>query len=160
MPDTYTQIYVHVVFSVKERAHLLPPHHRDEIHKYIGGIIRARGHTMIAINSMPDHVHILLSLHPDAPLSYLVRDIKSASTHFINARSWLHIPFRWQDGYGAFSHSRAQLPIVARYIREQEHHHARKSFRTEFIDLLKRFEIEFDEHYLLGWEEEAVDVEG
>lgn len=154
MPHTYTQIYIHLVFAVRKRAHHIPRDHREELHKYITGIVRAKGHIMMAINSMPDHIHMFICLSPEFSLSELVRDIKTGSAHLINTRSWAKAAFRWQEGYGAFSHSRAQVPVVIQYIREQERHHARKSFRSEFVDTLKRFEIEFDERYLPGWEED------
>jgi len=148
MANTYSQIYIHVVFAVEGRQNLIEPGHNNELQKYITGIVSGQKQKLLAINDMPDHVHILLGLKPDMALSDLVGDIKTGSSGFINRQRWIRGKFNWQEGYGAFSHSRSQLDVVIRYIQNQQKHHARKTFREEYIELLDRFEIDYDERYL------------
>jgi REP-associated tyrosine transposase len=148
MANTYTQIYIHIIFAVEGRQNLLGHEHNDELQKYITGIVSARGQKLIAINNMPDHLHMLIGLKPDMPLSDLVRDVKAVSSKFINERHWVNGRFAWQEGFGAFSHSRSQLSDVIRYIENQQKHHERKSFRDEYIALLEKFEVEFDPRYI------------
>jgi putative transposase len=148
MANTYTQIYIHVVFAVEGRQSLIKPEHNDELQKYITGIITAQKHKMIAINNMPDHLHLLVGVRPDAPLSELIRDVKASSSKFINEKHWVAGRFSWQEGFGAFSHSRSQLGTVIRYIENQPKRHARKSFRDEYLELLEKFGVEFDQRYI------------
>jgi putative transposase len=154
MANTYTQIYIHIIFAVEGRQNLLGPEHNDELQKYITGIVSARGQKLIAINNMPDHLHMLIGLKPDMSLSDLVRDVKAVSSKFINERHWVNGRFGWQEGFGAFSHSRSQLSDVIRYIENQQKHHERKSFRDEYIALLEKFEIEFDPRYIFKMADE------
>ena len=133
MANTYTQIYIQVIFAVYGRLNLIRKEHKEELHKYITGIIRNNGQKLIAINSMPDHVHILIGLKPDLALSDLVRDMKSSSSAFINKRNWLPGKFNWQEGFGAFSYSRSQLDSEVKYIHNQEQHHKKKSFKEEYL---------------------------
>lgn len=155
MANTYTQIYIQAVFAVSGRLSLISGGHKQEIYRYITGIVRNDGHKLIAINGMPDHVHILLGLRPDMALSDLVRDIKSNSSRFINERRLAAGRFKWQEGYGAFSYGRSQLDPVIRYIRNQEHHHRRRSFKDEYLSLLKKFAVEFDGKYVFDFPEEV-----
>ncbi|MDZ7303901.1 MAG: IS200/IS605 family transposase [candidate division KSB1 bacterium] len=155
MANTYTQIYIHVVFAVQGRQNLLQPEHKEELHKYITGIVRNRGQKLIAINSMPDHVHLLIGLKPNIALSDLVRDIKAASSGFINEKKWVRGRFNWQEGFGAFSYSHSQVDRVVKYINDQEQHHTRKSFKAEYLELLKKFGIEYDEKYVFDWIEQG-----
>ena len=148
MANTYTQIYIHVVFAVEGRQNIIQPEHNDELRKYITGIISAQRHKLIAINNMPDHLHLLMGLRPDAVLSDLVRDIKANSSRFISEKRWVMGRFSWQEGFGAFSHSRSQLGSVIRYIENQQKHHARKSFRDEYTELLEKFGVECDQRYI------------
>lgn len=148
MANTYTQIYIQIVFAVEARASVIPPEHEEELHRYITGIITNRGQKLIAINSMPDHVHILVGLKPDHALSDLVRDVKAASSKLINERHWVAGRFAWQEGFGAFSYSHSQLNDVVRYIQNQEHHHAKKSFGDEYREFLERFAVEYDSRYV------------
>ena len=148
MANTYTQIYIHVVFAVEGRQNLIQPEHNDELQKYITGIVSAQKHKLIAVNNMPDHLHLLVGLLPDAALSDLVRDIKANSSRFINEKRWGMGRFSWQEGFGAFSHSRSQLGAVIRYIEDQQKHHARKSFRDEYTELLEKFGVEYDRRYI------------
>lgn len=148
MANTYTQIYLHIVFAVEGRQNLIKTEHNDELQKYITGIVSAQKHKLIAINNMPDHLHLLVGLRPDAALSDLVRDIKANSSRFISEKRWVPGRFSWQEGFGAFSYSRSQLGTVIRYIENQQKHHARKSFRDEYMALLEKFGVEFDQRYI------------
>jgi putative transposase len=148
MANTYSQIYVHVIFAVQARECLLKKHFKEDVHKYITGIIHHRGQKLIAINSMPDHIHLLIGLKPDVALSDLVRDVKAISAKFINEKKWFRGRFRWQEGFAAFSYSHSQVGRVVRYIQNQEIHHA-KNFRDEYLQLLRKFQVEFDHRYIL-----------
>jgi len=148
MANTYTQIYLHVVFAVEGRQNLIAPEHNDELQKYITGIVTAQRQKLIAINNMPDHLHLLVGLRPDAALSDLVRDVKAGSSKFINEKRWMVGRFSWQEGFGAFSHARSQLDAVIRYIQNQQKHHAKKSFRDEYLELLEKFGVEYDQKYI------------
>jgi len=144
--NTYTRIYVQIVFAVEWRQCLIDAQHKEEIHKYITGITRNDGQKLIEVNSMPDHMHLLVGLKPDMALSDLVRDIK-ATSRFINEQGWLRGRFRWQEGFGAFSYSHSQLDSVIRYVRNQEKHHSRRTFRNEYIEMLRKFDVAFDSKY-------------
>lgn len=148
MAGTYSQIYIQVVFAVKGRQNLLHKSWRDEVFKYISGIIKNKGHKPIIVNGVEDHVHVFLGLKPSMALSDLVRDFKNNSSNFINDNHWVKGKFCWQEGYGAFSYSHSQIAYVYNYILNQEQHHARQRFKEEYLDLLKRFEIEHDSRYL------------
>jgi len=148
MPNTYTQIYIHVIFAVQGRQSLISRPHREEVYKEIAGVMKAERQKLISINGMADHVHILVGLRPDSALSDLVKEIKVASTNLINDKGWVRGRFSWQRGFGAFSYSRSQIRTVAAYIENQERHHSRRSFRAEYIDLLEKFEVEYDQKYL------------
>lgn len=151
MPNTYSQIYIQVVFAVKGRSNLISKHNREELHKYISGIVQNENQKMLAIFAMPDHVHILIGLKPNIAISNLVRDIKANSSKFINEKNWVKGKFQWQEGYGAFSYSRSQIDNVINYILNQEEHHQKKTFKEEYLEFLHKFEIEYDEKYLFEW---------
>jgi REP-associated tyrosine transposase len=146
--NTYTQIYIHIVFAVEGRQSLIHPGHNSELQKYICGIISSQKHKLLAINNMPDHLHLLVGMRPDAALSDLVRDIKANSSRFINEKRWFPGRFAWQEGFGAFSYSRSQIGAVIRYIEDQPKHHARKSFLEEYTEFLDRFGVKFDKRYI------------
>jgi len=148
MANTYTQIYIHVVFAVEGRQSLITPEHNQELQKYITGIVSGQKHKLLAINNMPDHLHLLIGLRPDASLSDLVRDIKANSSRFINEKRWMMGRFSWQEGFGAFSYSRSQLSTVIRYIENQQRHHLKKSFHDEYTALLEKFGVEYDPKYV------------
>ena len=147
-PGVFTQLYTHLVFAVKYRERLLLKEIRPEVFSYISGIITNRKHKSIITNGVSDHIHILIGLNPDDTISDLVATIKRSSSTFINQQNWFTGNFHWQDGYGAFSYSRSQLERVYSYIENQEEHHKERSFRHEYIKLLERFKIEYDEKYL------------
>jgi REP element-mobilizing transposase RayT len=152
MANTYTQIYIHLVFAVEGRQHLIRPEQNNDLQKYITGIVQAQRQKLIAINNMPDHLHMLIGLNPDIALSDLVRDVKACSSKFINQQRRFPGRFNWQEGFGAFSYSRSQLGTVIRYIDNQQKHHATKSFRDEYTELLKKFSVEYDERYIFKME--------
>jgi REP element-mobilizing transposase RayT len=151
MPNTYTQIYIQIVFAVKGRQNIIPNQHREELHKFMTGILQKRGQKMLSIFCMPDHAHLLIGLNPANSISDLVRDIKAGSSKFINDNNWVNGKFNWQEGYGAFSYSRSQIHQVIQYILNQENHHKKKTFKEEYFEFLEKFEIEFDEKYLFEW---------
>jgi putative transposase len=154
MANTYTQIYIQVVFAVEWRQCLIDAEHKEELHKYITGIIRNDGQKLIEINSMPDHTHILIGMKPDIALSDLVRDVKANSSKFINEERWVRGRFNWQEGFGAFSYSHSQLDSVIRYIRNQEQHHSRRTFKKEYMEMLRKFDVAFDTKYVFDFPDE------
>jgi REP-associated tyrosine transposase len=154
MANTYTQIYIHVVFAVEGRQNLIASEHNDELQKFITGIVSGQKQKLIAINNMPDHLHLLVGLRPDSSLSDLVRDAKAGSSKFINRKRWVAGRFSWQEGFGAFSYSRSQLGAVIRYIENQQKHHAKKSFREEYVELLEKFNVDYDEKYIFKTDDE------
>lgn len=151
MANTYTQIYLQFVFAVKGRQSLLRDNFREELHKYITGIVGNRKQKLIAINSVPDHIHILLGFGTTITIADLIHDIKIASSKFINNNRWVSGKFSWQEGYGGFSYSRSHLDRVVKYILNQQIHHKKKTFREEYIEFLKKYEILYDSKYLFDW---------
>jgi REP element-mobilizing transposase RayT len=139
------------VFAVKNRDTLISSSWKERLHKYITGIIQNKGHKLIAINTMPNHVHIFIGLKPDTSLSDLVRDIKRDSTNFVNNEIRLRGKFNWQEGFGAFSYSHSQIDSVVQYILNQENHHRRKTFREEYEAMLRDYKVEYDAKYLFKW---------
>lgn len=148
MGNTYSQIYIQVVFAVKGRLNFIKPEFENDLYKYITGIITESGQKLIAINGMPDHIHIFIGVKPNCRLSDLVREIKKASTQFIRSSKFLNNAFQWQSGFGAFSYSRSHIPNVVHYIESQKEHHKKRSFRSEYLELLEKFEIDFETKYL------------
>jgi REP element-mobilizing transposase RayT len=152
MANTFTQLYAHIIFSPLGRHNLIDKKFGQEIYHYMAGIIKHKKMQPIRINGMPDHVHILLGFSPDEALSDIVRDIKSNSTGYIKKQRIIR-NFEWQKGFGAFTYLKSLLPVVARYIDRQEIHHRKKTFREEYIELLIKAGIEFNEKYLFEWYE-------
>ena len=147
----FSQIYIHVVFAVKGKYSLVKPTWEEELYKYITGIVTNKNQKMLAINGTQDHIHFLIGMRPSCCLSDLVREVKKSSNAFIKERRFSKINFEWQEGYGAFSYSHSALDNVIKYINNQKAHHAKKSFKEEYIDFLKKFEVEYDEKYLFEW---------
>ena len=147
MANTSCQIYIQVVFAVEARQHLIRPEFKEEVHKYIAGIISERQQKFLAVHCMPDHTHLLIGLKPSMALSDLVRDIKNASSNLIN-RNWVVGRFSRQEGFGAFSYGHSQISTVVRYIHNQPEHHAQRSFREEYVRFLKKFEVDNDERFI------------
>ncbi|RDV15446.1 IS200/IS605 family transposase [Pontibacter diazotrophicus] len=150
MANTYTQLYIQIVFAVKGRENLISKEHKEELQKYITGIVQQRNCKLIAIHCMPDHCHILVGLRPDIPLSDLVRDIKANSSKFIKDKEWVRGNFEWQEGFGAFSYAHSQLQDVIQYILNQEEHHKKRTFKEEYLAFLEKFEVEYNEKYLFS----------
>ena len=154
MANTYTQIYIQVVFAVQGRQCLIEPDHKEEIYKYITGIVTNQGQKMLQINGMADHVHLLIGMKPNIALSDLVRDVKASSSKFINEKRWIKGRFNWQEGFGAFSYGHSQLDRVIQYIRNQEMHHQQNSFKNEYLTLLRKFDIAFEDKYVFNFIED------
>lgn len=150
MANTYTQIYIHVVFSVKGRQNLIQKKWKDELFKYISGIAKGKQQKVYAIGGVEDHIHILLSIKPNIALSDLVREIKSNSSKWINEKSLVMGRFEWQAGFGAFSCAHSQLESVIVYINNQEEHHTKKNFKFEYIEMLQEWNVDFDEKYVFN----------
>jgi putative transposase len=148
MANTYSQIYIQIVFAVQSRANLIQKQNKEELHKYITGIVRERDQKLLAVHCMPDHTHILVGLRPSMALSDLVRDVKNGSTNFVNRSGWVTGRFGWQEGFGAFSYGHSQLKAIIDYVRDQERHHARRNFRDEYLQFLKRYGIDHEENYI------------
>ncbi len=147
-PDTYSQIYLQFVFAVKYRNAQLHPKIQEEIFSFISGLINAMGHKSFAVNGMADHVHLFISFNPKMSPSETIKEIKRASTNFINDKKWLTEKFHWQEGFGCFSYSKSQVDKVVKYIMNQRKHHEKLNFRNEYMDFLTKFEIEYDKRYL------------
>ena len=144
-----------MVFAVQGRQNLIKPDHKEELCKYITGIVSNQGQKLIAINGVPDHLHLLIGMKPDIALSDLVRDVKASSSKFINERHWVMGRFHWQEGFGAFSYSRSHLDKVINYIQNQEKHHSKTSFKSEYLGLLKKFDIAFEDKYIFDFIEDC-----
>ena len=149
MANTFTQIYIHFVFAVKNRVSLIQAEWKDELYKYITGIVQKNGHKLIVINGTANHVHIFVGYKPIQLIPELMQDVKGSSSKWINEKKFIKGKFNWQDGYGAFSYSHSQIDQVVRYINNQEKHHKKQSFHEEYLLLLKKFNIKFDEKYIL-----------
>ena len=148
MANTYSQISIQIVFAVKGRDNLLRKEFPEELFKYIAGIMNAKGQTSLAVNGWQDHVHAFFGMEPSVCISDLVSAIKSNSSKWINEKSFVKGKFQWQEGYGAFSYSRSQRDTVIKYIMNQEMHHAKKTFREEYLEMLKKAEISYDDKYV------------
>jgi putative transposase len=148
MANTYTQIHIQAVFTVQNRDCIIQCGWQDELYKYITGIVQNNKHKLLAINGIPDHVHILFGFRPSQSLSDLMQHIKGSSSKWINEKRFIKEKFSWQEGYGAFSYSKSNLPNVIQYIKSQEEHHKKRSFIEEYEELLKEFEIDYDERFV------------
>lgn len=127
---------------------MIPKAQKEEVHRYITGVVQNRKHKLLAVHCMPDHTHMCVGLHPAQSISDLAQEVKTAATKFIKKQPWMPYDFAWQRGFGAFSYSRSHLDAVIRYVNQQEQHHQKRSFREEYLDFLKKFEVEYDEQYL------------
>ena len=151
MANTYSQIYIHAVFAIKGRENLINKKFKDELYKYICGIVTNNKQKVYAINGMPDHLHILISIKPNCLLSDLIRDMKASSSKWINEKKYVVGKFQWQEGFGSFSVSQSNLDKVIAYIDNQEVHHQKKSFKEEYLEFLKSYKIEYDDKYVYEW---------
>ncbi len=148
MSNTYTQIHVQFVFAVKFRAALIDKDWKERLHQYITGIFQENKHKMLQINSMPDHIHILIGMRPHQSISSLIQNVKTESSKWIKANNLCSHSFSWQEGYGAFSYSKSHLKDVIRYIQNQEIHHRKETFLEEYRKFLTAFEIDWQEKYI------------
>ena len=148
MANTFTQIYIHFVFAVQNRVSLIQPEWKDELYKYITGIVQKNGHKMIAINGVANHVHIFVGYKLHQLIPELMQNVKGSSSKWINEKKFVKGKFNWQEGYGAFSYSHSQIDYVAKYIKNQEQHHTKKTFREEYLEFLINFNVPYDERYI------------
>lgn len=157
MANTFTQCYFHLVFAVRNRDALIRRLWKDELEMYITGIVQNHKHKLLAINSMPDHIHIFIGYNVNHLIPDLVEEIKTSSNAWVKSRSLSKFKFEWQRGYGTFSHSHSQIDTVIKYIRNQEIHHQKKSFKEEYLEILKKNEIEFKDEYVFEFFDEVKD---
>jgi putative transposase len=153
MANTFSQIYLQFVFAVQHRQNLIPKEHKEELHKYITGLVQNRKAKMLAVNCMPDHVHLFVGFKPTVLISDFVKEIKVESNEFINNQGWVKGKFSWQEGYGVFSYSQSHIDAVVKYILNQEKHHQKRSFKEEYLELLEKFEISFEHRFLFDFTE-------
>jgi REP element-mobilizing transposase RayT len=148
MANTFSQIYLQFVFAVKDRQSLITKNNKEELHQYITALVQSRKAKLLAINCMPDHIHIFVGFKPTILISDFVKEIKVESNEFINSKNWVKGKFSWQEGYGVFSYSHSHIDAVVKYVLNQEKHHQKRTFKDEYLDLLNKFEIPFDERYV------------
>ena len=151
MANTFSQIYLQFVFAVRNRESLISKDHKEELHKYITALIQNRKAKMLAINCMPDHVHLFVGFKPTVLISDFVKEIKVESNEFINSKQWIKGKFSWQEGYGVFSYSHSHIDRVVKYVLDQEIHHQKKTFKQEYLALLEKFDIVFEERFLFDF---------
>ena len=151
MADTFTQVDIQLVFAVKGRQSLIHKSWKEELYKYITGIVQNYKHKMLQINGMRDHIHLFIGYNPNHLIPTLVNEIKTSSNEFINSKRFTKYKFSWQNGYGAFSYNRSQRDSVIKYIENQEEHHRRKTFQEEYIDILQQFKLEYKNEYLFDF---------
>lgn len=148
MPGTHTNLLYHLVFSTKSRLPMITDDLEAELHKYMGGILRGEGGILLEIGGMPDHIHLLAKLKPSIAVSDILRLLKANSSKWVNEEKLKYRKFGWQDGCAAFTVSRSQVDTVTKYIRNQKQHHRKKDFKSEFVELLERHEVEYEKRYL------------
>ncbi len=151
MADTFSQIYLQFVFAVQNRQSVITKEHKEELHKYITALVQNRKAKMLAVNCMPDHIHLFIGLKPTILISDFVKEIKVESNEFINSKNWIKGKFKWQEGYGVFSYSHSHINEVVKYILNQEERHQKKTFKQEYLNLLQKFDISFEERYLFDF---------
>ena len=154
MPNSYTQLYTHLVFAVKNRQALIRPPFREEVERYMTGLLQNKKHKLLAIYLMPDHAHVLIGQNPALSVSETVKVLKKETTEFIRDKKFSPYLFQWQEGYGAFSHSRRELDDVIAYILNQAEHHKKQTFKEEYLAFLRRWEVDFKPEYLFDFFEE------
>lgn len=148
MANTYTQLYFHVVCVVKRRENLIAKKWEDDLYKYLTGVVTGKDQKLICVNGIPDHIHILIGTKPTCNLSDLIRDVKANTSRWINENKLTPKKFEWQKGFGAFTVSQSQVSVVINYIKKQEEHHQVKTFRQEYIEFLKAYQIDYKDEYL------------
>ena len=148
MANTYSQIYIQTVFIVQDRNCLLHKEWREDLYKYMTGIVQNRGNKLIQVGGVADHVHLFVGLKPAESVADLMKWVKGDSSEWINKQKLLKHTFQWQAGYGAFSYAHSQLTDVCNYIKNQESHHRKRTFMEEYLDFLNKFEVPYDERYI------------
>lgn len=151
MANTFSQIYLQFVFAVKNRQSLISKDNKEELHKYITALVQNRKAKMLAVHCMPDHAHIFVGFKPNMLISDFIKEIKVESNEFINGKKWCKQKFDWQEGYGVFSYSHSHIDRVVKYVLNQEQHHPKKTFRGEYHELLRKFEVPYEEKYLFDF---------
>jgi putative transposase len=151
MANTFSQIYLQFVFAVKNRECLISKGNKEELHKYITALVQNRKAKMLAINCMPDHIHLFVGFKPTVVISDFVKEIKVESNEFINSKHWIKGKFSWQEGYGVFSYSHSHIDNVIKYVLDQENHHHKKTFKQEYLQLLQKFDIAFEDRFLFDF---------
>ena len=151
MANTYSQSYFHLIFSPKNRQALIQKTWKDELEKYITGIIQNNKHKLLAIGSMPDHIHIFIGYNLNHRISDLVEEIKTSSNKWIKDNELTKFKFEWQKGYGAFTHSHSQIDAIIKYVLNQEQHHMKRTFKEEYLEILKKNDIKYNEDYLFDF---------
>ena len=151
MANTYSQVYLQFVFAFKGRQSIINSKYNEELQKYITGIVQNRKQKMLAINNVSDHIHLLVGFNTIMSIADFMEEVKAISSKFINEKAWVKGRFEWQRGYGVFSYSRSQIDDVIKYIFNQQEHHSKKTFKEEYLDFLRKFEVEYDEYYLFDW---------
>lgn len=149
--STYSQLYIQVVFAVKNRQALIKEDWEERLYQYITGIVQNKGQKMLAINGVSNHIHIFINIKPNCNIADLVREIKKSSNTFINENRFTPFKFQWQEGYGVFSYSHSHIDKVAKYVMNQKEHHRKKTFKEEYIDMLQKMNIEYDNKYLFDF---------
>ena len=151
MANTYSQIYLQFIFAVQNRANLISRQHKEELHKYITGLVTHRKSKMLAVNCMPDHTHLFVGFKPVILISDFMKEIKVETNQFINGKKWIRARYSWQAGYGVFSYSHSHIGSVIRYVQNQEKHHQKSTFRQEYLGFLQKFQVDFKDEYLFDF---------
>ena len=151
MANTYSQVYLQFIFAVKGRQNLIHEKNNDELQKFITGVVQNRKQKMLAINNVPNHLHLLVGFNTTLSMADFMEEVKAISSKFINDQGWVSGKFEWQRGYGVFSYSRSQIDSVIKYIMNQQEHHKKRAFKEEYLDFLKKFDVDYDEKYLFDW---------
>jgi len=149
--STFSQIYIQIIFAVKNRNALIDSTWEERLYQYITGIVQNKEQKMLAINGIPNHIHFFIGMKPSCCISDLVREVKKSSNDFINENKFSKHKFYWQEGFGAFSYSHSQIDAVVKYVLNQKEHHKKQTFKDEYIQFLQNFNIKYDEKYLFDW---------
>jgi putative transposase len=154
MADTFTQCYFHLIFSPKNREALISKEWKNDLEKYITGIIQNHKHKLLAIGSMPDHIHVFIGYNVNHLIPNLIEEIKTSSNAWIKKEKKSKFKFEWQYGYGAFTHSKSQVDKVVKYILNQEEHHRKRPFKEEYLEILRKNDLKFKNEYVFDFFDE------
>ena len=148
MANTYTQLYIHYIFAVQYRENFIGPARKEDVNRYVTGLVKNLKNKLLAVDCQPDHLHMFVGQRPTLSVSDFAREVKSNSSRWINEQRWTGRRFHWQEGFAAFTHSRSQLDAVVKYILSQDEHHKSKTFRDEYLGFLKSYEVEYNDQYV------------